>query len=171
MRVRSENRPAPLQPTSPISNSSPAARAPLPTLAAAATLILAAGCSTPFSRAWEAAAHPPADPAGISGRWIGTWQNTNNTHSDRMRAVLERVSPTEYRASFHAKYRKVLGFKYETRFHGDVRDGVFVFKGEEDLGMLAGGQYRYTGSISPTNFFSTYDSKYDSGTFTLRRPE
>ena len=62
--------------------------------------------------------------------------------------VLRRVSPTEYRASFHAKYRKVLGFKYETRFLGEVRDGVFVFKGEEDLGMLAGGLYRYTGSIS-----------------------
>lgn len=88
-----------------------------------------------------------------------------------MRAVLERVSPTEYRARFHAKYRKVLGFKYETRFHGDVRDGVFVFNGEEDLGALAGGLYRYTGKISPTNFFSTYESKYDSGTFTLQRPQ
>ncbi len=68
-------------------------------------VLLTAGCSS-FSKEWRAAAHPAADPAGagISGRWIGTWQNTNNTHSDRMRAVVTPVSATEYRVHVHAKY-------------------------------------------------------------------
>ncbi len=135
----------------------------------ASAALLTAGCSS-FSREWRAAEQPAADPAGIAGRWTGTWQNTNNTHSDRMRAVVTPVSATEYRVHFHAKYRKVLGFKYSATFHGETKEGVFVFRGEEDLGVLAGGLYRYTGRIQPTNFFSTYDSKYDSGTFTLHRP-
>ena len=127
------------------------------------------GCSS-FSKKWDTAAPTGSDPLGIEVRWIGTWQNTYNTHADRMRAVMTRVSSDEYRVYFHAKYKKLLSFKYEATFRGQLDSGVFVFRGEENLGVMAGGLYRYTGRVSPTNFFSTYDSKYDSGTFTLHRP-
>lgn len=127
------------------------------------------GCSS-FSKQWETASGPPQDPLGIEGRWLGTWQNTNNTHADRMRAVMVMVATNEYRVHFHAKYKKVLGFKYEATFHGRAQNGAFVFEGREDLGALAGGIYRYTGRVSPAEFYSTYESKYDSGTFTLKRP-
>ncbi len=130
--------------------------------------LLVAGCSS-FSREWKAATPPAQDALGIEGRWIGTWQNTNNTHADRMRAVVREVAPLEYRVYFHAKYKKILGFKYHATFLGSAQNGAFVFHGEQDLGKLAGGLYRYDGSIRPTNFFSTYQSKYDSGTFTLGR--
>jgi hypothetical protein len=130
---------------------------------------LLAGCSS-FTRDWKAAASAPMPTTDISGRWEGTWQNTNNTHRDKMRAILTRISDGEYRARFHAKYAKILGFSYATTFHGTWTSGEFVFHGEENLGKLAGGLYKYDGRISPTNFFSTYDSKHDVGTFTLKRP-
>ncbi len=88
-----------------------------------------------------------------------------------MRAVLSRVSESEYQARFHAKYKKILSFTYGTAFRGGWTNNEFVFRGEENLGKLAGGVYKYEGRISPTNFFSTYDSHYDTGTFTLKRLE
>ena len=128
-----------------------------------------AGCSS-FHREWRAAASFAAPAGDISGRWEGTWQNTNNTHQDKMRAILTRVGAGEYAARFHAKYQKILSFGYRTAFTGTWEGNEFVFRGEENLGKLAGGVYKYTGCISPTNFFSTYDNRYNSGTYTLKRP-
>jgi hypothetical protein len=50
-------------------------------------------------------------------------------------------------------------------------DHVLRFEGEADLGWLAGGVYRYDGQATPASFFSTYKSKYDHGTFQMKRPE
>jgi hypothetical protein len=127
-----------------------------------------AGCSS-FNREWRAAAKQPQSPNDISGKWEGTWQNTNNSHRDKLRAILTRVSEGQYRARFHAKYKKILSFSYRATFRGTWASNEFVFRGEENLGKLAGGIYKYEGRISPTNFFSTYDSRYDKGTFTLQR--
>jgi hypothetical protein len=132
-------------------------------------LPLLAGCSS-FHREWKAVANQPTPTADISGRWEGTWQNSNNTHRDKMRAILSKVADGEYRARFYAHYLKILHFSYATTFKGTWTGDEFVFHGEEDLGKLAGGLYKYDGRISPTNFYSTYDSKYDVGTFTLKRP-
>src|SRR5690349_19941502 len=128
------------------------------------------GCSS-FQRQWREAAGQPTSSDDITGCWEGTWQNTNNDHQDKMRAILSRVSESEYQARFHAKYKKILSFTYGTTFRGGWTNHEFLFHGEEDLGKLAGGLYKYEGRISPTNFFSTYDSRYDTGTFTLKRIE
>jgi len=48
---------------------------------------------------------------------------------------------------------------------------VWQFQGDENLGWLAGGVYHYEGRVSPTNFHSTYRSKYDHGTFEMGRPQ
>jgi len=128
------------------------------------------GCRS-FHTEWKQArlSSPPTDE--IIGAWEGTWQNNNNSHQDRMRAVLSKTSADTYRASFYAWYKRLLTFSYTTELHVDKRDGQTVFfQGQSDLGKLAGGVYRYEGHASPTNFFSTYSSKYDVGTFTLRRP-
>ncbi len=130
---------------------------------------LASGSS--FDREWRAAAKQPEMPNDISGRWEGTWQNTNNSHHDKMRAILTRVAEGQYLAYFHAKYKKIFGFKYHATFRGTWNGKEFVFQGQENLGKLAGGVYKYEGRISPSDFFSTYDSKYDTGTFTLKRVE
>ena len=134
-------------------------------------LPLLAGCSS-FHREWREAMKQPATAHDITGCWEGTWQNSNNTHQDRMWAILTRTSDTEYRAHFHARYKKLFSFSYRTTFRGSWIGEEFRFHGEEDLGALAGGLYNYEGRASPTNFFSTYSSKYDVGTFILhRRPE
>ena len=83
---------------------------------------------------------------------------------------MTKVDARKYEARFHAKYRKVLGFGYTVRMDVEPTNSVFKFKGEADLGRLAGGKYSYDGSASPTNFFSTYKSKYDHGTFLMKRP-
>ena len=132
-------------------------------------LLLLAGCSS-FHSEWSKAAKEPAPAHDITGCWEGTWQNSNNTHQDRMRAILTRVNDTEYGAHFYAKYKKIFSFTYRATFQGTWAEDEFRFHGEEDLGALAGGVYNYEGRASPTNYYSTYSSRYDVGTFTLQRP-
>jgi hypothetical protein len=129
---------------------------------------LAGGSS--FQREWDASTNVVVPAGDISGRWEGTWQNSSNTYQDKMRAILTRVGPNEYVARFHAKYFKILSFAYQTTFKGSWEGNEFVFRGEVNLGWYAGGVYRYAGRISPTNFFSTYDNRHNSGTYTLKRP-
>lgn len=84
---------------------------------------------------------------------------------------MTRESDTKYQAEFHANYKKILSFGYTVPLQVK-RDGQsFRFSGEADLGKLAGGVYSYKGVASVTNFFSTYDSKYDHGTFQMTRPK
>ena len=133
------------------------------------TLLLVTGCSS-FQREWRTAAKHPVAANSIEGRWEGTWKSNSNSHSDKLRCLVTRISEQEYEARFHAKYKKVLSFGYTATLRGEHEGDLFKFAGEADLGKLAGGIYRYKGTISPTNFFSTYDSKYDRGVFNLQRP-
>ncbi len=128
------------------------------------------GCRS-FHREWKQARVVAAPVDDITGAWEGTWQNRNNTHQDRMRAVLRRTGPDTYEANYFAWYKRVLTFSYRTELRVERRDGQTVFfQGATDLGKLAGGVYRYEGHANPTQYFSSYDSKYDVGTFTLHRP-
>jgi len=45
------------------------------------------------------------------------------------------------------------------------------FDGEADLGWMAGGVYKYDGHANSTDYFCTYHSSYDNGSFTMKRPE
>lgn len=78
-----------------------------------------------------------------------------------------------YSARFHAKYRKgILRFTFGYTVPLTVREkeDAFQFEGESNLGWYAGGIYRYEGTVTGTNFFATYDSKYDRGIFRMTRP-
>jgi hypothetical protein len=141
----------------------------VPGFALVLCLALMTGCSS-FSRDWKGLGRAPASADPIEGPWEGTWKSHSSAHSDRLRCLLTRVSENQYEARFHAKYKRVLSFGYTASFVGVKTNDVFSFSGEADLGKLAGGVYRYEGKISPTNFFSTYDSKYDRGTFRLTQP-
>ena len=59
---------------------------------------------------------------------------------------------------------------YTVRMESSTSANGVVFHGSEDLGMLSGGIYTYEGRADATNFFSTYKSKYDWGTFEMKRP-
>lgn len=129
------------------------------------------GTCSSFETDWKSTLRNPTPTNDISGPWIGTWQNTNNDHGNQLRAVIRRKSIHQWQVHFHAHYGRLLTFAYRIQLNGDERDGQVQFTGEENLGWWVGGLFRYVGEANPTNFFSTYENKYDSGTFTLHRPE
>ena len=132
-------------------------------------VLMVCGCSS-FQRDWNRASRSEAT-AGVAGRWEGTWVSEASGHQDKLRCLLTPIDAHTYEARFRAKYRKILSFGYTATFIGNHTNGVFHFSGDADLGRLAGGVYTYEGRVSPDRFFSTYRSKYDHGTFQLKRPE
>ena len=130
------------------------------------------GCST-FERDWRDAALTPRLQDDLAGRWEGTWRSEVSGHNDELRAVVAKGSNGVYSTHFHARYKKGLfrfSFSYSVPFEVRQTNDTYQFHGEADLGWLAGGLYRYEGSATGTNFFSTYSCKYDHGTFQMTRP-
>ncbi len=142
-------------------------RAAAGALLLAASLLLA-GCST-FDHDWHLAAHP-AVAGGLAGRWQGTWQSDDSGHNDRLRCLMTQTAEGQYSARFHAIYRGTFTFSYTVPLRAEETAGRLAFRGEADLGWLAGGIYHYEGWAEGTNFFSTYRCKYDHGTFRMGRP-
>jgi len=90
-----------------------------------------------------------------------------------MRALVTPVDARHYDVKFRATYKRWITFHfgYTVRMATEPGESNTVnFHGSEDLGFLAGGVYSYTGRANATNFFSEYKSKYDWGTFEMRRP-
>ena len=143
-------------------------------LAAASAILLAAlagGCSS-VPRGWKAAAKvaPPAND--IAGAWTGSWRSDVNGHHGLLRCLIIRLDGARYRARYRATYWKVFRFGYTVEMQGTRSAGdTFSFHGKADLGWWGGGVYRYEGKATATNFFSTYQSKYDHGTFEMTRPQ
>jgi hypothetical protein len=108
----------------------------------------------------------------ITGQWIGTWHSDVNGHHDQIRCLVASES-NHLSARFHARYKKAfLRFSFGYTVPLTVRGNYsrVEFSGEADLGWYAGGTYRYEGFATTTNFYSTYNSKYDRGVFRLHRP-
>lgn len=133
-------------------------------------LLLACGCSS-FNRDWKRAAQQPVQSDSIEGRWEGKWLSEVNGHTGKLRCLLTRENEGHCSARFRATYAKILRFGYKVSLAIQRHYGGWEFNGEENLGKLAGGVYYYEGHATPTNFFSTYRSKYDHGIFEMRRPE
>ena len=125
---------------------------------------LATGC-TSFESDWKGASD--GTPGSITGRWTGSWQNTNNTHGGPLKAVLKPDGPDGYTARVHAEWGSHSG-SFRTPIHGRFEDGTYVFTGSR---RIVGMKIATAGRISPTNFVATYDSAFDRGTFTLKRPD
>ena len=110
---------------------------------------------------------------GLAGRWEGRWASQANGHNDKLRALITVVDTNHYDVKFHAAYKQwiTIHFGYTVRMETKPgADGSAHISGSEDLGALAGGVYTYEGRVDRTNFFSTYMSKYDHGTFEMKRP-
>jgi len=137
----------------------------------AALTLLAGGCSS-FNRDWQAAAARPIAPDDIQGRWQGTWQSRHNGHTGPLRCILTKAGDGRYEAKFHARYKLgiTLSAGYTTELAVTRTNGAHAFTGAENLGWYAGGVYEYAGTVSSTNFFSTYRCKWDHGTFQMTRP-
>ena len=131
--------------------------------------LLAGGCSS-FNRDWKSAVTTP-DTGAISGAWEGRWHSDDSGHEDRLRCIIRPDGPGAYQARFRANYRKIIHFSYTVKLTGAETNGLFHFRGEANLGRMAGGVYSYEGDASATNFFSTYRCRYDHGTFQMGRPK
>ena len=70
--------------------------------------VLTTGCSS-FERAWR---NPPAQSAGIAGRWEGRWQSARTGHDGKLRAIITPQTAARYDARFRATYRSVLSAEY-----------------------------------------------------------
>lgn len=133
-----------------------------------ALALLVCGCSS-FNREWKRAGQQPAPTNSITGRWEGHWLSEVNAHTGKLRCIITHQTNDLYAARFRATYMKILRFSYTVPLTVNASNEVWHFRGEEDLGALAGGIYRYVGSATATNFQSTYDSRYDRGTFEMQR--
>ena len=133
-----------------------------------AGLWLAGGCRG-FNHAWAEAGKESFDRNSLLGRWEGTWLSDANGHNGNLRCIVTLRDDGEYRARFHATYKKVLGFGYTVPLKAAETNGMFRFSGKADLGWWAGGVYHYEGYVRNTNFYSTYRCKYDRGTFQMTR--
>ena len=129
----------------------------------AVVLLFLTGCRS-FQRDWDRAASVPGDPA--AGRWVGTWQNTNNTHSGPLRAVVV-PAPGGYRARFEAGWGRHSG-SFRTRLHGTPSGDAVEFEGKR---RILGVKITTRGRADGKTFQATYDSRFDRGTFELKRPD
>ena len=107
--------------------------------------------------------------AGIAGRWEGTWLSEKNGHHGRLRCLVTPSTNNFYDARFHAKFWKILSFGYTVPLQVRSSNALYEFNGEANLGKLAGGVYHYNGTLSGTNWHSTYESRYDHGNFRMTR--
>jgi hypothetical protein len=134
-----------------------------------ALAVLVCGCSS-FNREWKRAGKQPAPTDSVIGRWEGHWLSDVNAHTGKLRCIVTHQTNDLYAARFRATYMKILRFSYTVPLTVNASNDVWHFRGEEDLGTMAGGVYRYEGNATTTNFHSTYDSKYDRGVFKMQRP-
>jgi len=132
------------------------------------SLAFLAGCSS-FNRQWNAA--PVATgPGDIEGKWQGNWRSDKDDHTGNLKCVVTKGAGDLYCAHFVATYWKFLTFAYDAELQGTPDGDSVHLVGEQDLGALAGGVYRYDGSANNTDFHCTYTSKYDFGKFIMSRP-
>ncbi len=139
-------------------------------------LPLLGGCT--FDRQWRQLvreqmslpATQHSDP--LAGRWEGTWVSDRSGHSGSLRAIIAPTGETTYHVDFDAMFFAVLRAGYSLELTTTpATNGATSFRGEKDLGRLAGGVYRYAGSADGRAFNATYESGADNGRFQMTRPK
>lgn len=136
----------------------------------AVVAITSCGCST-FNYEWRRELSRGTSTNDITGAWDGSWTSQKTGHDGALRCLITRTTNGTVNARFYATYKRFLHFGYTVPLQVRRTDNGVAFMGHADLGKLAGGMYRYTGYATPTNFFSTYESRYDHGTFQMERPK
>lgn len=133
-------------------------------------LPLFTGCAS-FERDWRhAVTQPPPQKLSPTGAWQGRWVSNVNGHTGDIRCIVTDKGADRYEFRFKATYWKVFRYSYVVTM--PVRcetEHACEFQGEEDLGFLAGGTYRYDGTLTQTNLTANYHCKYDQGVFLLKR--
>ena len=132
-------------------------------------LALMCGCSS-FDRDWKAAASSkPQSATDMTGRWQGTWASDANGHNGGLRCLITRTGDNAYHARYAATYWSIFHFGYDMDLVAEQEVDAVHFKGEADLGSMAGGVYHYDGHANAADFTATYQSEADHGRFTMKR--
>ena len=139
------------------------------TVAFVVLIALCSGCGLTFHRDWVAAKNAPVSDDPLAGLWEGTWASDADGHNGKLRAIITKCPDGHYHARYCATFALVIPFAYETTHSATRRDGVTYFSGEQDLGMLAGGLYRYNGHADGHNFIADFHADNDYGVFRMQR--
>ena len=131
-------------------------------------LFMLAGCST-YDRDWKAAAAGGVNPS-IYGAWTGRWQSDAGHGGGKLRCILTPYGPVHTQARYEATFWGFLRARYTILMTATKTADEVAIEGNEDLGLLAGGAYRYQGKVAPQSFSATYRSEHDRGTFNMARP-
>ena len=143
------------------------------TLALVPLLLLASCGSVRFERTWDASAAAVAGAEEPRERWEGGWRSDWNGHAGGLRGLLRRVDEHHVHIWFLSTYAAVLSFEHATLFHlAPAADGAFTLAGQQDLGALVGGVYRYEGTLDAAHFHAGYTAENgDHGVFEMTRVE
>lgn len=136
-------------------------------------LLLASSCGAfRFNRAWSD--YQPVEGGGaLAGRWKGEWRSEWNGHSGGLRCLTTREDEESYRAWFFSTYAGIFFFQYQMVFRVRAgENGTLSFEGEQDLGKMVGGVYRYEGTVVEDSFQATFRAENgDHGVMEMRRVE
>ena len=143
---------------------------------AGAVLFTLSSCSFGYQKRWQKAADSAqtSQPHDLSGAWQGTWLSESSGHHGKLRSIVTvlETSPkqTRYLFHYHATFAGFLSGAYKSEHTATEKDGKLIITGEQNLGKLLGGVYRYDGTATPQKFKATYTSKMDQGVFEMQRP-
>lgn len=134
------------------------------------TLLLTALAGCAFDRQWQAASQFASPEYDLAGCWQGTWHNDQNGHQGTLRAIITRQGEHCFLGHFKARCAMAVPFEFEMPLFVTEDGAVYLFEGQEDLGLLAGGVVKYEGSASGNEFqtiFRTDNGR--SGTITMTK--
>ena len=138
------------------------------------------GCSS-FNRDWEVQGaqsemalqetlvEQSVSTEGLEGHWEGTWRSEDNGHEGGLRCIITRNEEDTLIARYHATYGMFFTFEYKMPMEVVKEKEFYLFSAETDLGWLAGGLYKYEGTVIGDDFASTYKCKRDHGIFEMKR--
>lgn len=132
------------------------------------TAISTCGCMG-FERDWRAAQQTCSNPNDIAGLWEGTWCSHKNGHNGTLRAIITCNCNGTYYAKFHATYLEVVPFGFEMPLSVSANGDVHQLGGSADLGLLAGGVFRYAGEANECHLVANFCAKNDHGVFKMTR--
>lgn len=105
----------------------------------------------------------------MAGAWLGRWTSSSGM-SGKLVCSIKKLDDANYFAHFEAQTVSFLTHDSDCIFHVGQKGARWQFSGQEDLGMLFGGIYKYAGRVDANEFYCTYDSKMDKGIFRMTRP-
>jgi hypothetical protein len=141
-------------------------------------IVLICGCSS-FNKDYQRTAAQPAPATqttqphqAIIGAWEGTWKSDAGHGGGKLYAiVMQKANNSDYPV-YHVRFRAHFWGWFKAEYDiilRQVSNTPLRFKGEHDLGLLAGGVYEYEATVTTETFNSTYKSGSDHGVFTMTR--